>query len=219
MGCPCCSHPDCDSDLESIRDRHCRDHADEGLICAITACSSVIEAGFRTCPDPNHRAVEAKYKERGTAMFQLKSRLERSKLSQTNDSLSLGSHDNPSERFNEESQAADDMAGLEGTGVSDEHVEVDTEGNISQCEGKSEKGNRTLRAQFGRRRSHNEELCVASCGVIHGRQRFFNSEAPNGVRVSILFLIYMYKHYLIQSVDVYDVLVSHPLITSWRDLA
>ena len=116
----------------------------------------------------NHRNVEVKYRERGTAMFQLKSRLERSKLLQTNDSLSLGLHDNPSDRFNEESQAADDTVGLEGMGILDEHVEVDTEGNISSCEGKSEKGNRTLRAQFGRRRSHNEELCVASCGVIHG---------------------------------------------------
>lgn len=51
------------------------------------------------------------------------------------------------------------------------------------CEGKSELGNRRLRARFGRRRTHNEQLCVGSCGVIIGRATFYGSEAPNGVRV------------------------------------
>ena len=46
-------------------------------------------------------------------------------------------------------------------------------------------GNRPARARFGRKRTHNEELCVTSCGVIVGRATFYGSEAPNGVRVSI----------------------------------
>lgn len=114
----------------------------------------------------NHHNVEVKYREHEMAMFQLKSCLECSKLLQTNDSISLSLHDNPSDYFNEESQAADDTMWLEGMGILDEHVEVDTKGNISSCGGKSEKGNHTLCAQFGHQCSHNEELCVASCGVI-----------------------------------------------------
>jgi hypothetical protein len=41
---------------------------------------------------------------------------------------------------------------------------------------------------FGRRRTHNEELCVASCGVILGRATCYGSEAPNGVRVCLTIL-------------------------------
>ncbi|OJT04033.1 hypothetical protein TRAPUB_5269 [Trametes pubescens] len=49
------------------------------------------------------------------------------------------------------------------------------------CDAKSADGNRRLHALFGRRRTHNEELCVTSCGVIIGRATFFGSEAVNGV--------------------------------------
>ncbi|KAI0078139.1 hypothetical protein K474DRAFT_1594658 [Panus rudis PR-1116 ss-1] len=43
--------------------------------------------------------------------------------------------------------------------------------------------NAKLRAQFGRRWTHNEQLCVATCGVVLGRATFYGSEAPNGVRL------------------------------------
>ena len=55
------------------------------------------------------------------------------------------------------------------------------------CNGKPETGNRNTKARFGRRWTHNEELCVASCGVILGRATFYGSEAPNGVWVSFCF--------------------------------
>ncbi|KAF8574394.1 hypothetical protein K439DRAFT_1649787 [Ramaria rubella] len=35
-------------------------------------------------------------------------------------------------------------------------------------------------AHFGHKRTHNEELCVASCGMILGRVTFYGSEGPNG---------------------------------------
>jgi hypothetical protein len=75
----------------------------------------------------------------------------------------------------------DDEEVLEGSGAdTDEDVEIDAGG---VCDGKPETGNRSVRARFGRKRTHNEELCVASCGVILGRATFYGSEAPNGVRV------------------------------------
>ncbi|KAF7351602.1 hypothetical protein MSAN_01592700 [Mycena sanguinolenta] len=49
------------------------------------------------------------------------------------------------------------------------------------CPSKSGQGNRKLRALFGRRWTHNEQLGVYSCGVVAGRATFFGSEAPNGV--------------------------------------
>jgi hypothetical protein len=110
-------------------------------------------------------------------MFQLKRRLERSKLSQTHDSLSTNTSENIAGVLPDVDLGADSP---EGSGVLDEELTVDASGI---CDGKPEAGNRTVRARFGRRRTHNEELCVASCGVILGRATFYGSEAPNGVRV------------------------------------
>lgn len=62
----------------------------------------------------------------------------------------------------------------------DEDVLIDEDGI---CSDKPEGGNRKSKARFGRRWTHNEELCVGSCGVILGRSTFVGSEAPNGVRV------------------------------------
>ncbi len=83
---------------------------------------------------------------------------------------------------------------LEGLGVDgDDEFYVDEDGRIQladdiedrTCNDKPEIGNCKLRVQFGRKHTHNEQLCVASGGVILGRVTFYGSEAPNGVRVSV----------------------------------
>ncbi|GJE98506.1 hypothetical protein PsYK624_147380 [Phanerochaete sordida] len=94
-------------------------------------------------------------------MFRLKQRLERTRATQA-DSLGLSN-----------TSATDDLELL-----------VDKDG---LCDGdKPETGNRHTRARFGRKRTHNEELCVASCGIILGRATFFGSEALNGVRTFLM---------------------------------
>jgi hypothetical protein len=93
------------------------------------------------------------------------------------DSLSTNTSDNVAGVLPDVDLGADSP---EGSGIIDEEVTVDASGI---CDGKPEVGNRKVRARFGRRRTHNEELCVASCGVILGRATFYGSEAPNGVRV------------------------------------
>lgn len=108
------------------------------------------------------------------AMFQLKHRLARLKTSQPQTSIPTPSnHPTFDESINPEL-------------LLDEEIEVDANG---VCDGKPEKGNKALRARFGRKRTHNEELCVASCGVILGRATFYGSEAPNGVRVCHVLVI------------------------------
>lgn len=91
-------------------------------------------------------------------MFQLKHRLVKLKIIQPDERSDMGE---------------DSLA--------DEEVEVDQDG---VCDGKPDTRNQASRAHFGRKQTHNEELCVASCGVILGRATFYDSEAPNGVRVS-----------------------------------
>jgi hypothetical protein len=47
-------------------------------------------------------------------------------------------------------------------------------------------GNKRIRAQFARKRTHNEQLIVAPCGVIIARTTFFGSEAVSSVAVCTL---------------------------------
>lgn len=133
-------------------------------------------------------------------MFQLKKRLEQLKVSQPINSLNAQERPKNSRFLNEDlevSASAKDFQlstsssdnnpvdeALEGTGV-EEYDEDITVNKMGICDGKNELGNRpNVKAWFGCRWTHNEQLCVASCGVILGCATFYGSEAPNGVCVS-----------------------------------
>ncbi|KDQ52939.1 hypothetical protein JAAARDRAFT_183569 [Jaapia argillacea MUCL 33604] len=169
IGHPCCGVHDCAVPLASVKDHFCPVHRSHNTICVVTSCVAEVEVGFRTCSNADHRKLEDYHFQQGKAMFQLKRRLERARSSQTHDSLAVPGS----------AEGEDVEVGAEGLGLDDQEVLIDESG---VCEGKPESGNAKLRARFGRRRTHNEELCVASCGVVLGRATFFGSEAPNGVR-------------------------------------
>ncbi|KAF9539067.1 hypothetical protein CPC08DRAFT_771030 [Agrocybe pediades] len=159
IGRPTCSVHDCDIPLDSVKDRYCPEHLDQDKQCAVTSCTLSAEPHHRTCSIREHRALEDYNSEQNKAMFQLKRRLARLKTSQPRDAVP-------------DSELGD-------APFNDEEVLIDKNGD---CTDKPDEGNRSLRARFGRRRTHNEELCVATCGVILGRATFYGSEAPNGVR-------------------------------------
>lgn len=52
-----------------------------------------------------------------------------------------------------------------------------------QCPDKPPEGNRKLRAMFGRRRTHNEQLFVRPCGMIIERDTCFGSESVSQIAV------------------------------------
>jgi hypothetical protein len=173
VGHPCCSEHDCSIPLWSSRDRYCPTHAHLTNLCVAVSCEDTAEKGFKTCTHPNHRNLETKYNLSSKAMFQLRHHLERANR-QTHDSLPTDFASN-----------SDNGESLEGSGVQyDQEVEI----TANDCNGKSSSGNqnRTIRARFGRRRTHNDELCVASCGIILGRTTFYGSEAPSAVRVCFI---------------------------------
>ena len=59
-----------------------------------------------------------------------------------------------------------------------------SDANTTQpCPDKPETGNRRLRAQFGRKRTHNEQIIVAPCGVIIARTTMYGAEAVTSVMV------------------------------------
>ncbi|KAF7322243.1 hypothetical protein HMN09_00001400 [Mycena chlorophos] len=83
IGHPCCGIRHCPVPLANNRDRYCPDHATEEKICAVEGCDVPrdVDNGFLTCSDPDHRHLETVHKKRDKAMFQLRTRVARSGVS------------------------------------------------------------------------------------------------------------------------------------------
>jgi hypothetical protein len=171
---PCCAIKDCQVPLSGKKGaRYCSQHQLEEQICAVISCSEPVRVGCKTCTQPEHRALEEYRDLQGKASFQLSARLRSLGASHSHDALAAAT-------AGTSTGLEDQDTTVEGTAPGD-----DDELSYEQCEGKPATGNRPTRARFGRRRTHNEELCVGSCGVIIGRATFFGSEAQNGVIVSV----------------------------------
>jgi hypothetical protein len=160
IGHPCCGILHCPIPLSNNRHRYCPDHDGYHRICAIEGCSEPVasrsssdEPERMTCNIPNHAALENRHKQRGTAFFQLRGKLQRAHVAHPVDS---------------------DAA--QPTAEEVEELELNDGDNDAACPSKPETGNRKLRALFGRRRTHNEQIMVRPCGIIIARQTFFGSE-------------------------------------------
>jgi hypothetical protein len=165
VGHPCCGVHNCFEPLENQRDQFCNTHKrTEGTRCCIKGCTQARENGSRVCLDPEHVEAERVHIERGQARFQLKDRLERARVAHPNDSIAEG-------------HPADDV---------DDELEQDIEiaVAIQNHARNADTQRKRLRAQFGRRRTHNEQLVVAPCGMVLARQTFYGAEGVNSVAVS-----------------------------------
>jgi len=125
--------------------------------------------------------------QKGKAAFTLKERLQRHRVSHPNTAIVAPT---PAE----EPALDDDLEETETWFASDGQdvalFALSNPGSIGvgdeqPCEAiKSSTGNRTLRAQFGRRRTHNEQTMVRPCGIICARATFYGAEAVSNVLVS-----------------------------------
>ena len=69
----------------------------------------------------------------------------------------------------------------------EELLEVDEQGNVTATEGSALENStiptvtptpkKSVRARFGRKRTHNEQILVAPCGMILARETFYGAEA------------------------------------------
>jgi hypothetical protein len=185
VGRPCCSTHDCQGPLLSNKHHLCEKHKALRKNCIVVGCDTPAAASHKTCSNAEHRAVEEQLQRHDHAYFQLTERLRRAG-GQTNDSLGRNT------LRPQDSRAAAALHAIsahlapsfeEGPGIGDDaELVMDINGH---CEGKSEAGNRLPKARVGRRRTHNEQLCICACGIIIGRATFFGSESVNGVRVSL----------------------------------
>ncbi|KAF7314043.1 hypothetical protein HMN09_00562900 [Mycena chlorophos] len=181
MGHPRCGVPGggCTKPLANNRKRFCNDHASFEKKCAVTTCYKEIVPETKSCDDPVHVEMERQHYARGKAAFTLTERLQRHRQAHP---------------------ANDDDEGLpeieEGEDV--EWFEQDAGGNVKirsgtnpgsvgidddpLCEAsKSPEGNRKLTAQYGRVRSHSEQILVRSCGVVVGRATMHHAEAVSNL--------------------------------------
>ena len=112
----------------------------------------------------DHIEAERIYLQRSQARFQLKDRLERARVAHPSDSIA-------------EERTLDDVV--------DDEVEQDIEvaAAIQNDVRDSNSRRKKLRAQFGQKRTHNEQLIVAPCGIILARQTFYGAEGVSSVAV------------------------------------
>ncbi|KAF8884482.1 hypothetical protein BD779DRAFT_1443171, partial [Infundibulicybe gibba] len=156
IGHPCCSVLHCSEPLSNNNNRFCPGHMAQESICAVDSCGSQVDPGFQTCSQTKHRELEIKYTGTDKGFFQLRDQLVRQKVSHPNDSF----------------EATTNLA-------NDEHVEelyLSSHESDPACLEKSQDSGGKIRARFGRKRTHNEQIMVRPCGIIVARQTFFGSE-------------------------------------------
>ncbi|THU93141.1 hypothetical protein K435DRAFT_580726, partial [Dendrothele bispora CBS 962.96] len=149
VGRPCCGVPHCEGRLRSTQDPFCADHAYKASRCRVTGCERLVKSKTsKACDISEHQAAERQFRERERAAFQLKQRYERQRQ-------------------------ADEQANI----LWDIGAELDTGSDeVYEVVGTKRKKSSTIKAQFGRRRTHNEQLIVAPCGIILARETFYYSE-------------------------------------------
>ncbi|KAI0669972.1 hypothetical protein C8Q78DRAFT_976510 [Trametes maxima] len=147
MGRPCCGVCHCTGELLSTQDHFCPQHWELHRQCAVEGCNAPKQPGRRVCTAPDHVVIEDWYKLHGKGMFTLAGRrAQRARVAHPPDALAS-------------SAAVDEIITVEVT-----------------CPSKPDVGNRTLKANFGRRRTHNEQLAIRPCGIILYRETFPGSE-------------------------------------------
>ncbi|KAF8057809.1 hypothetical protein FPV67DRAFT_1677039 [Lyophyllum atratum] len=121
---------------------------------------------FRLYSQPED--VERIHRERGQARFQLKERLQRARVAHPNDATAVDTDLSNLAEDNEEEEEFDlpDRDGQRELATSETHRNVQT---------------KKVRAQFGRKRSHNEQIIVAPCGMIIARETFYGAEGVASV--------------------------------------
>ena len=168
VGHPCCAEHNCHEPLLNNRDRFYQQHLSLMNVCAVIGCERSVVPSSKTCELASHKAVEDAYSLRGQSHFQLLARLERAHLSNPTNSTLEGLPEITNDDDNE-FEAPEQPAGA-GT----DPALACTKGSEPRTK---------LRARFSRRRTHNEQLIVAPCGVIISRETFYGAEGVATVAV------------------------------------
>lgn len=191
IGHPCCGVHNCKEPLQSQSHRFCATHIGHNTVCSILECQSPAVSGSRACSDPTHQSVEAEYRAAGKARRQLRERLQKAREA----CAALSGTKVPDQDFESTEELDADPAAqvflmdASGNVSYEEGGSTQRAGRPGQGEGERSQndGKKRLRAQFGRKRTHNEQIIIAPCGVIIARTTFYGAEAIGSVVVECPF--------------------------------
>ncbi|TCD66467.1 hypothetical protein EIP91_001347 [Steccherinum ochraceum] len=192
MGHACCAEFNCKEPLQKQNDRFCKTHSHLNSICSIFGCTKTVLKGSRACSDPTHQVMEVEYKDTNKSSRQLRQRLDHAKRviaqeeGEEDDSLDSATHE-PDQEF-EVDLTSNTARRLDTLSPVGEHVapnepgcqEVSAQATAGSSAGKGTM-KKKIRTQFGRKRTHNEQIMVAPCGVIGARETFYGAEAVGSV--------------------------------------
>ncbi|TCD60958.1 hypothetical protein EIP91_009254 [Steccherinum ochraceum] len=186
IGHVCCSIFNCKIPVDNQRHRYCSFHKDKPHPCAIMTCKKLCQPSELTCDTPAHRGMEEYAQLRNKSYFQLHDRLKVSKIREAENSMKNGE---TCPRDAEEPSSPDAPTTFTFDVDSEGRVVGEEEGAELNPEG-PKLGNTRMRAQFGRKFTHNEQIIIAPCGVIIARRTFYGSE---GVKEVLAFIKEVYE--------------------------
>jgi hypothetical protein len=178
IGRPCCASSHCTEPLQNNRHRFCQTHYNQHSLCAVVNCHRPTVGTMKTCSLPAHKEMEELSEKRGKAAFTLTQRLRRAQAAYPTDATSI------SNNLEGDVQEHDEWFEINEGSVkifnAPNHGSV---GIIDEPEPKAAQGNRKIKAQFSRQRTHNEQTLVRPCGIIFARATMYNAEAVSNFLV------------------------------------
>ncbi|KAF7318188.1 hypothetical protein HMN09_00327000 [Mycena chlorophos] len=186
MGHPCCAKSHCMKDLSNNRDRYCPSHQDEDKLCAIIGCDAPRIPPTKTCAESDHIEMERLHTLRGTSVFTLRGRLEKHRVSHpdeiSDDEEAVPAADND-EWFTVNANPTAVLLVKMILRRSNPLLPLHLPSPLHQthpCEAsKTQPGIGRYKAQFGRRRTHNEFMLSFPCSLIAGRGTMHTAEATS----------------------------------------
>ncbi|KAK7028895.1 hypothetical protein VNI00_014819 [Paramarasmius palmivorus] len=154
IGHPCCKVHNCTEPLPNNRAHFCESHQHLKTLCVVKDCTRSARSGGKTCDLPAHVKLDEYKNLKGKGFFLLKQCLQQ-----------IGQQ--PKDSFGTDTNAI---------------IPDDGEIVMDDPSHKSDHGNVQLTAQYGRRRTHNEQLGVACCGIIVFRVTMNGAESVSGVK-------------------------------------
>jgi len=174
----------CQIPLTTSQDCYCVTHCGLSNICTIKNCNEPVLEGKRACIHPEHQNIECVYILWGQSRVQLQEKLKCQHVSHPNDGITkeveigeLIDDDIEEEEFEVDGQDPNLVHGI-NEGVSDLHGTSPPQ--------TSSPTKKRISAQFGRQRTHNEQILVAPCGMILVHETFHGAEAIATCAVSQL---------------------------------
>lgn len=120
------------------------------------------------CIDPEHQEAEKLYQDWQQAHFQLKERLQRARVAHPSDAI------------------VQDVGVVDLIDADDEEEDLEITGQDSAAKNPPKR----IRVRLGRKRTHNEQIIVAPCGMIIARETFYGAEGIGSVIVGLIYLYF-----------------------------